>query len=353
MTVDADTPRSLGRATISDVAKAAGVSVATVSKVVNGRYGVAATTYSRVMDVVGALGYETSLVASSLRRQRTNVIGVLVSEFEPYSAELLKGVGEAARGTGYELLAYSGWTTEAPSVGWEKRSLSRLAGTLIDGAILVTPTVLMPDTSIPVVAIDPHTGNGGPSTIDVDSVGGSRAATDYLISLGHTRIAHLRGRSDLESAHLREVGYREALRGAGIPFDPELVRDGDYRREEGHQRALELLRLRERPTAIFAANDLSALGALDAAREVGVTVPGELSIVGFDDIPEASSSEPRLTTIAQPLHEMGALALRMLVEQLAGNEDGKRHHHLHSELVVRETAAAPGTARRSRAGLDG
>ncbi|MFC4243221.1 LacI family DNA-binding transcriptional regulator [Gryllotalpicola reticulitermitis] len=327
--------------TITDVAKAAGVSVATVSKVVNGRYGVAPATYERVMSVVTELGYETSLVASSLRRRRTNVIGVLVTDFEPYSAELLKGVGAAAHGTGYELLAYAGWTTEGPAVGWEKRSLSRLAGTLIDGAILVTPTVLMPDTSVPVVAIDPHTGRGGPSTIDADNIGGARAATDYLVSIGHRRIAHLLGRVDLESSHLREAGYRASLEAAGIGFDPGLVREGDYRRSTGHDSTLVLLTGPEPPTAIFAANDLSALGALDAAHELGVDVPGQLSVVGFDDIPDASSVSPRLTTVAQPLHEMGAQALQMLVGQLNGDDSGRLHHHLRSTLVVRETTAPP------------
>lgn len=340
--MDAGVPPLLGRVTITDVAKAAGVSVATVSKVVNGRYGVAASTSERVLKIVAELGYETSLVASSLRRRRTNVIGVLITEFESYSAELLKGIGAAARGTGYELLAFAGAAmSDGPAVGWEKRSLSRLAGTLIDGAILVTPTELMDETPIPVVAIDPHAGRGGPSTIDADNLGGARAATDYLISLGHRRIAHIRGRGDLESGRLREAGYRAALEGAGIAVDAKLMRDGDYRREPGRESALDLLRLPEPPTAIFAANDLTALGAIDAAHEVGLAVPEQLSVVGFDDIPEAGTSRPRLTTIAQPLRELGAQALTMLVGQLAGETDGHLHHRLPSELVVRDTTAPP------------
>ena len=160
-----------------------------MSKVVNGRYGVAPATSKRVLEVVAALGYETSLVASSLRRRRTNVIGILVAEFESFSVELLKGISSAATGTGYELLAYSGFVAGGSRTGWERRSLSSLAGTLIDGAIVITPTVLMPTTSIPVVAIDPHTGQGGPSTIDSDNVGGARVATRHLIELGHRRIA--------------------------------------------------------------------------------------------------------------------------------------------------------------------
>ncbi|WP_022882780.1 LacI family DNA-binding transcriptional regulator [Gryllotalpicola ginsengisoli] len=341
MGTDADLSAPTARSTITDVARAAGVSVATVSKVINGRDGVAPATFQKVMRVVSELGYETSLVASSLRRRRTGVIGILVAEFEPYSSELLKGISAAAHGTGYELLAYSGPLAAEPPAGWERRSLSRLAGTLVDGAIVVTPTVLMPDTSIPVVAIDPHTGRGGPSTIDSDNVAGSHLAMRHLLELGHRRIAHISGRGDLESSHLRERGYREALEQAGLPFDPDLVRDGEYRRQEAAAAARELLARPDRPTAVFAANDLSAFGVIEVAHELGLRVPEDLSVIGFDDIPDASRSTPRLTTVAQPLGEMGAEALRMLLALLDGNE-AERHIRLDASLVVRDsTAPAP------------
>lgn len=341
MDLDVDPSPSLGRVTINDVARAAGVSVPTVSKVINGRYGVAPATFKRVMDVVAALGYESSLVAASLRRQRTNVIGILVAEFESFSVELLKGVSTAATGTGYELLAYSAPVPGGASTGWERRSLSRLAGTLIDGAIIVTPTMLTPTTSIPVVAIDPHTGPGGPSTIDSDNVGGARVATQHLIDLGHYRIAHIRGRGDLASAELREAGYRESLLKAGLPFDPALVRDGGYQAALTAEVARELLTRPDRPTAIFAANDTSALGVLEVARDLGLRVPQDLSVIGFDDIPEAASSAPPLTTVAQPLHDLGAQALQMLLELLSGR-DVPGHVQLPAKLVVRaSTGPAP------------
>lgn len=341
MSADASPVASLERVTISDVARAAGVSVPTVSKVVNGRYGVAPATSKRVLEVVAALGYETSLVASSLRRRRTNVIGILVAEFESFSVELLKGISSAATGTGYELLAYSGLVASGSRTGWERRSLSRLAGTLIDGAIVITPTVLMPTTSIPVVAIDPHTGPGGPSTIDSDNVAGARAATRHLIELGHRRIAHIRGRSDLASAELREAGYRESLAAAGIPFDPALVRDGGYQAALTAEAARELLTSPDRPTAVFAANDMSALGVLTVARELGLRVPQDLSVIGFDDVPEAANSTPPLTTMAQPLHDLGAQALEMLVGLLNG-QDVPSHVQLPAELVIRaSTGPAP------------
>jgi len=322
------------RVTIHDVARVAGVSVATVSKVINGRYGVAPATFTRVMGVVSELGYESSLVASSLRRSRTNVIGILVAEFEPFSTELLKAIAAAAYGSGYELLAYSGPIADENRVGWELRSLSRLAGTLIDGAIIVTPTVQLNSPSIPVVAIDPHTGEGGPSTIGSDNVAGAKIATEHLISLGHRRIAHIRGRTDLESANLRETGYRESLAENGIPFDPDLLRDGNYRAPQTDDAARELLTRADRPTAIFAANDLSAIRVLDIAAELGIRVPEELSVIGFDNIPEAAAATPQLTTVAQPLRELGAQAFEMLLDLLRGS-DTVRHVHLPATLVVR------------------
>lgn len=327
------------RVTIVDVARVAGVSVSTVSKVINDRYGVSPETYDKVMDVVGQLGYESSLVASSLRRRSTNVIGVLVPEFEPFSAELLKGISSAAEGTGYELLAYSG-NLEHNQVGWERRSLSRLAGTLIDGAVIVAPTATVTDATIPVVAVDPHTGRTGPSTIEADNVGGARAATQHLIDLGHRRIAHVRGREDLVSASLSEQGYREALEAAGLPFEAELVRVGGYRAAETTDAARELLTLPERPTAIFSANDLSAIRVVEVAKELGLRVPEDVSVVGFDNVPEAANAVPPMTTVAQPLHQMGAEAVRILLGLLAG-ETREEHLRLPATLVVRASTAPP------------
>jgi LacI family transcriptional regulator len=327
------------RVTINDVATAAGVSAATVSKVLNGRYGVAMATSQRVQEVISQLGYESSLVARSLRSHRTNVIGILVAEFEPFSAEILKGVSQAIGGTGYDLLAYS--SGDPAAEGWERRSLSRLSGTLIDGAIMVTPTVIDPGGAAPVVAIDPHEGPAGTPTVDSDNVGGGRSATEHLLALGHRRIGFLAGRTDLASSRLREEGYRAALAAAGIGVDPTLLRIGGYRRESGRAAARELLSLPGRPTAIFAANDLSAIGAVEAAHDVGLSVPEQLSVVGFDDIPESALSVPQLTTVRQPMQQMGAEALRLLLGLLDGTRESTSHVRLPTELVERASTAPP------------
>ena len=211
--------------TIGDVAAEAGVSVATVSKVINGRWGVAEGTEARVRAVIEDLGYHSSLVAQSLRSRRTNVIGVLVVDIEPFSAELLKGVARAVHGTGYELVVFSGCGAD-DQVGWERRYLSRVSGTLCDGALLVTPSSVDVTFGAPVVAVDHNAGSSTLPSVDSDNFNGAVTATEYLLGLGHRRIGFLAGRADLESARLRKRGYRHALETAGIAVDPALIRVG-------------------------------------------------------------------------------------------------------------------------------
>lgn len=326
------------RITIHDVARAAGVSVATVSKAINGRDGVSPATLEHVQEVVARLGYESSLVATSLRRRRTDVIGVLVAEFEPFAVQLLQGVSAALQGTRFDVLAYAGSVSAGEHLGWERRSLSRLGGTLIDGAILVTPTTTPAQGAVPIVAIDPHAGADGPASVSVRNVDGAVAATAHLISLGHRRIAHLRGRTDLQSAHQREQGYRRALEGAGIGFDPALVAEGGYRAAASTAGANALLDLADPPTAVFAANDLSGIEMIRVAVGRGLRVPEDLSVVGFDDVPEAAAHVPQLTTVRQPLAEMGAEAVRVLLAMLEGGP--QEHVRMPAELVVRASTAA-------------
>lgn len=328
-------------ATIVDVARTAGVSVSTVSKVINDRYGVATGTASRVREVIADLGYESSLVARSLRSHRTGVLGVLVAEFEPFSTELLKGLSHAAMDSGYELLAHAGGNSLAGHAGWERRSLARLSGTLIDGAILVTPTTSELGRGIPVVAIDPHDASIDPPSVDSDNLAGAQQAVDHLLGLGHRRIGFLAGRPDLLSAQRREQGYRRALAAAGVAVDDSLLRVGGFRAETAAGPARELLDRPDRPTAVFAANDLTAIKTMEVAAELGLSVPGDLSVIGFDDVPEASRPATPLTTIAQPLRRMGEQAMEMLLALLRGEELAARHLTLATHLVVRSSTAAP------------
>jgi LacI family transcriptional regulator len=327
------------RPTIHDVAARAGVSVATVSKAVNGRYGVASETVDRVLAAVSELGYASSLIASSMRSRTTGVIGVLVADFEPFSAEILKGVGEALRDSPYDLLAYSG--SHGDREGWERRSLSRLSGTLIDGAIMVTPTVVNVAADVPLVAIDPHAGRADLPIVECDSFGGAREATRYLIDLGHVRIGFIAGRADLRSSIARDAGYRRALADAGIRFEPAYVGAGRYEEETAREVAIEMLSRPDRPTAIFAANDISALAIIQVATELGLDVPGDLSIVGFDDIPEATRLSVPLTTVRQPMGRLGAEAVAMLLSLMRSEQPATTHLRLPTKLIPRATTAPP------------
>jgi LacI family transcriptional regulator len=329
--------KSTRRATIKDVARRAGVSVATVSKVINRRYGVGPETTARVQAVIDELGYESSLVAQSLRSHRTNVIGILVTDFEPFSSELLKGAAQAIHGTGYELVVYSAGGVQRDRAGWERRYLSRISGTLTDGAIIVTPSAVDVPTSAPVVAVDPHIGASDLATVDSDNLKGATMATEYLIGLGHQRIAFLAGRPGLESARQREAGYREALAAAGIPFDPDLVRVGAYHLESARETARELLTAEPRPTAVFAANDLTAIETIRVAESLGLSVPDDLSVVGFDNIPESALNSPPLTTIDQSIQRMGAEAVRLLISLIDESPVQPLHVTLPTELVVRQS----------------
>jgi LacI family transcriptional regulator len=332
------------RVTIGDVAAQAGVSIATVSKVINGRYGVAAETLARVRAVIDELGYESSIVAQSLRSHRTNVIGILVTDIEPFSAELLKGAARAIRGTGYELVVYSGGGLDRDLAGWERRYLSRISGTLTDGTILVTPSVADVDVAhgAPVVVVDPHAGPSTGPSVASDNFEGAVTATRYLIGLGHRRIGFLAGRPDLESARQRERGFREALAAAGIELDPDLVRVGLYQQESAEEPARQLLQLRRPPTAVFAANDVTAIQMMRAARSRGIAIPGELSVIGFDNIPESALTEPGLTTIEQPIQGMGFEAVRMLIGLIDQTSSGPLQLTLPTALVVRQSCGKIG-----------
>lgn len=332
-----------GRVTIEDVAARAGVSIATVSRVVNGRYGVSARTIEHVQGVIDELGYESSLVARSLRSQQTNVVAILVSDIEPFSAELLKGAARALQDTGYELIVYSGGTSGRE--GWERRSMSRLSGTLADGIILVTPTVVEVTANQPVVAVDPHVGGSSLPTVTSQNLEGARAATRHLIELGHRRIGFLAGRSDLESARRREAGYRDALAEAGITFDPDLVRVGGFTEESAARPAHELLTLADRPTAVFAANDLSAIQVVRTAGELGLSVPDDVSVVGFDNIPESALTDPPLTTVDQSIQALGQEAIRMLLDLIEHPGAVPAQVTLPTELVVRRSTTSPGGRR--------
>jgi LacI family transcriptional regulator len=331
---------SAGQVTIADVAAAAGVSVATVSKVINDRYGVAEHTSARVRTVIDELGYTSSLGAQSLRSRRSNVIAILAADIEAFNAELLKGAAQAIRASGYDLVVFSDCGLREDQVGWERRSLARV-NALTDGAILVTPSSVDVPSARPLVAVDHNARSATLPTVDSDNLSGAVSATEHLIGLGHRRIGFLAGRPDLESARLREQGYRRALEAAGIAFDANLVRVGGYRADTAEGAARELLELESRPTAIFAANDTSAIETIAVARSLGLTVPDDLSVVGFDNVPESALCEPPLTTVDQSVQRMGREAVQMLIRLIEDPSRPPEQVILPTRLVERGSCRPP------------
>ena len=334
------TSRAADRVTIIDVAKEANVSFATVSRVVNGKGYVSAATRERVLHAMTRTGYIVNRQARALAGGRRQVIGLLVPDLDTsYVGELLRGIDEELATASYDLMLY---TTHRRKTR-ESVFVASLTQGMTDGLLMILP--MDPATYLdsirtrefPYVLID-HGGQGeqGPS-VGATNRRGARDATDYLIALGHRRIGFITGNQEMGCSRERLQGYREALAAAGVPADPALVREGNFHQPLGYERTRELLALPDPPTAIFAANDISAYGVMDAVRDSGLRIPDTMSVVGFDDIPGSLHTNPPLTTVRQPLREMGKLATHMLFALIDDPKRGLERVDLPTELIVRAT----------------
>lgn len=329
------------RATLKDVARLAGVSAVTVSNVLNNRPNVSKTTRKRVQEAIKEVGYTANLAARGLASGRTNTIGMLLPDVSTqWVGEIVRGASEEARSYGMEMII-----STASDLARERNQVAFLQS-ITDGLLLIVPRsgddalMATEEAGVPVVVID-HRGNKImlPS-VDVDNYSGARHAVEYLLSLGHTRIGFVVGDKGYGAATARLKGYREALLNAGIFFDKDLVVYGDFMQTSGFAAGRKLVSLTEPPTAILASNDLMAFGVMEAVREHGHRVPDDVSVMGFDDIPMASQVYPPLTTMRQPLYEMGAAAARMLIGMLRGVEPPSSRITLLTELVERATTKA-------------
>ena len=328
--------------TINDVARAAGVSVTTVSRVLNDKDDVAFDTYQRVQKVIDDLGYTSNLAARSMRSTKMNVIGLIMPDAgEPFPIEVLKGVNSAVAELDYDLIIYTcGDIRKHYAADREKKFVSLLTNSITDGVIVITPAAKHFSTHAPIVAVDPNSGNTEYPAVISTNKEGAMLAVDYLIAQGHRRIGFISGRSDLKSAERRLRGYQESLARAGILLDQSLIVQGDFTAEAGLNCARQLLNLPQPPTAIFAANDQSAFGAYQAAKEVGLLIPEDLSLVGFDNIPDAALVYPGLTTIDQSIREMGKMATEMLIKLIEGGSLEKKVVKTSTRLVIRESCKA-------------
>jgi LacI family transcriptional regulator len=325
--------------TIRDVAREAGVSVSTVSRVLNDKDDVSSDTYSKVQTIIQQLGYASSLAAKGMRSRRTNVIGLVVPDVsDSFTIQVMKGVNRAIQELGQDLIVYTGGRS-ALSL-WpvrEQQYVNLLNGSITDGIIVVAPTATTFSTVHPLVAVDPHPETTEfPAVIATNRVG-ALALMEYLIKLGHRRIGFISGRTDLQSALRRFQGYKDGLCQAQLAFEPELIQPGDFTHECGYAGAQRLLSLAEPPTAIFAANDRSAIGVIHAAQALGVRVPEELSVVGFDNIPEAAYIGGGLTTVDQFIDKMGYLAVQMLYDLLENKPIEQYLHRVDTQLIIRNS----------------
>jgi len=260
---------------------------------------------------------------------------------EPFQIEVMKGVNRAIADLEYDLLIYTcGEGRRHFTRDRERKFVALLNNSITDGVIVVTPEATHFNTNAPVVAVDPHYEiNEYPSVISTNWEG-AMEAMNHLIALGHRRIGFIGGRHDLQSAISRLRGYQDSLEQAGIPLDPELITQGDFTADAGIQCARQLLRLPNPPTAIFAANDQSAMGVYQAAFDAGLSIPNDLSVIGFDNIPESAQSKPRLTTIHQPIQEMGKIAVQMLIKLIEGETLEENIIRTSTHLVIRDSCLA-------------
>jgi LacI family transcriptional regulator len=335
---------SRGRVTITQIAREAGVSVPTVSRVVNGRDDVAPQTRTRIEALLEQHGYRRPSRAA----ERANLIDLVFNDLDsPWAVEIIRGVEDVGHAVGIGTVV-SAVHTRADS---KRQWLLNVRGRSSDGVILVTSD-LEPELEaglrklhVPTVVVDP----AGVPSMDVPTIGaanwqGGMGATDHLISLGHRRIGLIAGPGRLLCSRARRDGYRAALQASNIEFDERLIHEGDFYHESGFVGATEMLRSDDPPTAIFASSDQMALGVYEAARRLGVRVPEDLSVVGFDDLSVVRWTSPPLTTVRQPLYEMGMLAARTVLRLMDDETVESPRVELATDLVVRDSTAPPRSA---------
>ncbi|GAA0647016.1 LacI family DNA-binding transcriptional regulator [Streptomyces thermocarboxydovorans] len=343
--------RSGGRPTLEEVAARAGVGRGTVSRVINGSPRVSEATRAAVEAAVAELGYVPNTAARALAANRTDAIALVVPEpetrffAEPYFSDMLRGVGSALSDTEMQLLL-----TFASSDRKRQRLAQYLAAHRVDGVLLVSVHAddplpdMLAQLDIPAVISGPRSAEETLTSVDSDNYGGARQAVEHLLARGRRRIAHITGRLDVYGAQRRIDGYRDALREAGHEVDELLVEPGDFTEEGGRRAMAALLERRPDLDAVFAASDVTAAGARHALREAGRRIPGDVALVGYDDSAIARHMDPQLTSVRQPIEEMGRSMIDLLLAEIADRRPAvsraleRRHVVLPTELVERSSS---------------
>jgi len=338
-------PRQSKRLTMVQIAQEAGVSTTTVSKVLNQLPGVGAQTRARIQQVIEQNDYVQNHAARHLRKGQSGLIDLVIMRLEGgYDLGIMHGVQDAFSESGHRLVVFATNEDETTERLWLRRMLDQST----DGVLLLLPyeQVGIPNAlmaqNIPFVAI----GDRNEPTTAFPTIGstiwlGGYTATEYLISLGHRRIGIITMPLHLTTSRARLAGYREALERAGIPIDPALICEGTYLLGDGIKQTHALLDLPDPPTAIFAGNDAQATGVYRALYQRNIRIPDAMSVIGFDDVMYTAQMSPPLTTIRQPLAEMGRMAANILLRLIAGQQLESNHVELSTSLVVRESCALP------------
>ncbi|MDQ0723173.1 DNA-binding LacI/PurR family transcriptional regulator [Paenibacillus sp. W4I10] len=329
------------KATIYDIAREAGVSIATVSQVINGKGKISEKRRAEIMEIMERLHYQPSAIAAALTGKQTYTLGLLVPDISnPYFAELARAVEDRSRQLGYSVVICSTDNKDERVERYlnllqQKRVDGMMIGTGIDNAEILSPLL---QQSIPVALIARHMPSLSVHTVTIDDILGGALAAEHLLELGHTRVAVLSEPSKVSSSQERVRGFRETLIEAGHTLEPNQIRESAADLSSAKKEALLLLGEKDHPTGLFCCNDIQAIGALQAAKELGLSVPEDVSIIGFDNTILASVTSPPLTTVAQPIEELGHRAVDLLIEELKDEQKEPQKIVLKPELVIRESA---------------
>jgi len=329
--------------TLAQIAKQANVSVSTISRALsNKNYPLKPETRQRILKLAQEMGYQPNLIARSLQTSRSHLVGVLVDRMQsPFSAATVQGIQDGLRSAGYSIsIAYS---NRDQSLAIE--AINEFYSRQVDGIVILNSWLHTYNDPIlalqnrPFVFVNRLFGACKQNCVGPGDYYGARLATQHLINLGHRRIAYINGAESWIEAQNRANGYRDALQENGIPVDESLIQQGDWGVESGYQAAQKLVSAASRPTAIFAANDIMALGAIYAIQEAGFKIPADIALVGYDDRDFAAWIKPSLTTIRMPAYEMGQAAARLLLQQFAGQEP-EDATQIPGQLIIRESCGA-------------
>lgn len=328
---------------ITDVAKLAGVSASTVSRVLANNSYVAQVTREKVLEVIQNLDYKPNRLASNFRKKSSNMIMAIIPEISnPFFNEIIRGFQDCSSKMGYHMFL----ADTRNDVNLEREYMELFDEKFVDGVILASSRISLDEIqssykNVPLVMACQYLEGGDIPTLFIDNIVASREATEYLIGLGHRRIGFISGSLQVALNRDRLKGYRQAFDIHGIPLNQSYIQEGDFSVESGYNNMKKFLAMDKRPTAIFAASDSMAVGAMQCIKQHGLRTPNDISVMGFDDIPLCTLVEPKLTTISQPKYEMGTQAMTMLFQILAKQPLARRQIVMQHVLVERESCSAP------------